>query len=324
MANEINIKHWSSKFREAYDFQDKNESISDMIAYKICECLTMFEYDGLPETIPQMMLEMFLQTNGSAAIAKHNDELYVFCGGLGGVPDEYYRPTEYIVANPYLNLSKNYKLDEDAILMRNDFLLKGLLPIHRKYSTMLTENELSMMIADINLRIQTILLADNDSDKASGDIYIKNIIEGKIGSMMNHDFYEGIKIIPTASQGQGNQITQLIELEQYIKATWNNTLGLQSNYNMKRESINADESQLNADALIPLINHMLKCREEDVDKVNKLFGTNISVKLAEPWVSRYEAVTEEPEEEEMEVEEDDSEGNISELDDRAGDIQQSE
>ena len=52
---------------------------------------------------------------------------------------------------------------------------------------------------------------------------------------------------------------------------------------MKRESINSGESQLNNDALYPLIDDMLNSRKQAVDKVNKMFNTDISVELSSSW-----------------------------------------
>ena len=52
---------------------------------------------------------------------------------------------------------------------------------------------------------------------------------------------------------------------------------------MKRESINSGESQLNNDALSPLIDDMLKQRQEGAEKVNAMFGTNISVEFNSAW-----------------------------------------
>ena len=52
---------------------------------------------------------------------------------------------------------------------------------------------------------------------------------------------------------------------------------------MKRESINSGESQLNNDALYPLIDDMLNNRKQAIDKVNKMFNTNISVELSSSW-----------------------------------------
>ena len=52
---------------------------------------------------------------------------------------------------------------------------------------------------------------------------------------------------------------------------------------MKREALNSAESALNDDILYPLIDEMLEERQKDIEKVNELYGTNISVELSSVW-----------------------------------------
>ena len=52
---------------------------------------------------------------------------------------------------------------------------------------------------------------------------------------------------------------------------------------MKREAIGDSESALNRDSLLPLCEDMLRCRQEDVDKVNSLYGTDITVDFDSAW-----------------------------------------
>ena len=92
------------------------------------------------------------------------------------------------------------------------------------------------------------------------------------------------------TQHVNNNIKDLMEIRQYYLASFFNELGLNANYNMKREAINENESAMNDDILIPDIQSMLECRQIDVDKVNKMFGTNISVKLSSVWKLKEEII----------------------------------
>ena len=87
----------------------------------------------------------------------------------------------------------------------------------------------------------------------------------------------------TPFQSVAGILTDLIEERQYVKASFFNELGLNSNYNMKRESINSNESQLNDDMLHPLIDTMLAMRKEALEEVNAMFGTNITVEFNSAW-----------------------------------------
>lgn len=266
-----------------FDFADKEQALIVYTKYMLNRCLSMFEYDGLPDTIPKRMLELYLITNGNTAIYKYEGKLYAFVGGLGGEPDEYYRPTIYTFANAYLRISKNLKIDEDCILIKNDSLMIGLLPMIRKYCTALVENDLSMFIASINSRMASLISASDDRTKQAAEKYIKDIYSGKLGVIAEQAFLDGIRVQPFSTVSSNNVITNLIEYEQYLKASFYNEIGLNANYNMKRESINSNESQLNDDMLTPLIDDMLDCRKEGIEKVNAMFGTNISVRFASAW-----------------------------------------
>lgn len=266
-----------------YDFKDKQRVVNDHVSYMLSRTQSMFKYDNLPDTIPQRILELYLQVNGNCAFYEYNGNLYVFTGGLGGEPDVYYMPTIYTVANPALKLSKELKIDIDCVVIPSDSMYFGLLPLFRRYATALAENELSLKIAIINSRIVDLISAPDDSTKASAEKFLSDIEDGNMGVIGENAFLDGIKAQPYGTTGNSNIITNLIEYQQYVKASMFNEIGLNANYNMKRESLNSTEAQLNDDALLPLLDDMLRCREIGVDKVNKMFGTNIKVSLASAW-----------------------------------------
>lgn len=288
---------------ELYDFTEKSQNVWDIITYTLTRTQSMFKWEGLPETIPERMLELYLQINGYAGFYQYYGDLYVYRGALGGEPDEYYMPTIFTIANPAQNLNVNAKIGETCAVMKNDTFYKGLLPLIRKYASAMAENELSIRIASINSRIIDLITATDDRSKASAEKYIEDVEKGKLGVIASSEFMEGVKTQPYGSTSNSNTITNLIELEQYLKASLFNELGLNANYNMKRESINAGESQLNNDALLPLIDTMLKCRQEGAEMVNRMFNTNISVSLASSWEDNQIEIEQEHGEQEQEQQE---------------------
>lgn len=275
--------------KPSFDFSCKDKATNQHMTYMLNRTQSMFKWDGLPKSIPERNLELMLQINGNVGIASVEGTLYAFCGGLGGEPNPYYMPTLYTVANPALKLSKKFKIDEDIIIVPNDTMYIGLIPLFERYASAISETELSIAIANINSRIISLISASDDRTKASAEQYLKDVIDGKLGVIASDEFLGGIKSQTYATTGH-TVLTDLIELEQYFKASWFNELGLNANYNMKRESINAGESQLNNDALLPLVDDMLKRRQEGAEKVNDMFGTNISVSLASSWEDNKEEI----------------------------------
>jgi hypothetical protein len=153
----------------------------------------------------------------------------------------------------------------------------------RQYGSAMIENELGMNIADINSRIISLITADNDTDYESAREYLRKVEAGDISAIGQGAFFDGVKTQPYAANGSYRSLTDLIEYEQYLKASLYNEIGLNANYNMKRESLNSSESQLNNDALTPLIDDMLNMRKAFVEEVNKKYGTEISVDFASAW-----------------------------------------
>ena len=298
-----------------FDFADKGNNIDQMMLYMFARTQSMFTWSGLPETIPCYMLEMYLQINGYAGICKVGDDLYAFYGGLGGEPDAYYQPTILTVANPYLQLNKEYKIGEDCVVIRNDVFYQGLTPSFNKYASQLAENELSMYMATINTRIQSAISAGDDNTKESAQKFIDDLIKGKLSVIADNPFLESLKTLPLSTSANTNVLGDLIEQEQYLKASWYNELGLNANYNMKREALNSAESTINNDILFPLVDEMLKQRQMACEQINALFGTDISVELSSSWEDnkkeeqaeiKSEAEESEPEAEESEPEAEES------------------
>ena len=249
---------------------------------------SMFKYEGLPDTIPQKWLENYLLCNGSCVFVMDGDDLIVTTGGWGGLPDRYYIPTEYIVSNPYVNEStrRTYTIGEDCVLIRNDVYARGVLGILEENARLLTENYITMNLSTILARAMLTITATNNQDKESVDLWLKKLIRGDISAIgelpaMVGNQDRSINITPF--QNVASILTDLIEERQYIKASFFNELGLNSNYNMKRESINSNESQLNDDMLHPLIDEMLEMRREALAEVNAMFGTNITVDFNSAW-----------------------------------------
>lgn len=272
-----------------YDFRNKERNISDLVCYTLNRTSRIFEYGDLPETIPQRSIELYAQTNGYCGFADVRNDLYVFFGGLGGELNPVYMPTLFTVANPALNFSKNLVIDKECVILPNDTMYIGLLPLIKRYATGMIETELSLNIANVNSRIVSLISAQDDRTRESALKYLEDIESGKQGVIADSAFLESIKSQPYGTRGD-NSLTNLIELEQYYKASLWNELGLNANYNMKRESLNSAESQLNNDALLPLIDDMRIQREIAIDKVNRLFGTHITVSLSSAWLDNQEEI----------------------------------
>lgn len=277
---------------------DKSKSSKAYFKYLLSRTQMMFKYTNLPDTIDPILLERMLQINGVACITKapndsEDSALYAFSGSFGGELDIYYRPTKFVVANPHLGkegFSKevivNGTEQHTGVIMYNDSEWQGLTPLIARYASLMTENVLTTRIADIMLRKMDIIIAGTDKAKKSSDLFLKQLEDGKLASLADSTFFESIRTLPVSNYN-GSYLIQFIELQQYLKGSFYNELGLRANYNMKREAIGEGESTLDADSVLPLCENMLNSRRKCIALVNQLFDTNISVDYNSAWLENH-------------------------------------
>lgn len=296
-------KEWDKDApREMAFVADKKLSIQTHKAYMLSRLMEMFEYKNLPETIPSEMLELQLLLNGVTFVTKVNGELYALEGSPGGEPDPYYRPTKYVWANPALKESRESDLWKDGVLFRNDKLWIGLSPLINKYAAILAENEITIRVADIMLRIVAMISTPDDNTKVAAEEYLKKILNGKLGALAENRFFDGVKMQSPPSNN-GSYLTQFIELQQYMKASFYNEVGMQANYNMKRENIGSGETAMNQNATLPLCDQMLAVRREDVSRLNEMYDLDVSVDFNSAWKLNAEQLRLEVEQLKAELEE---------------------
>jgi len=265
-----------------YDYKDKDRNVQHMIAYMLNRTLKMFEYENLPETIPVAEFERLLQVNGFAFVTEVEGELYAFNGGLGGEPDVYGKPTQITIANPALRFNKTLDIAKDGVLVKNDHVGIGLIPLFARYSTILNENEITMILATISKRVSNLISVSDDNTAKSAELYLKKLVAGELGYIMENKLFDSLKSTQTNDSGSV-RMADLIEFQQYMKASLFNEIGLNSNYNMKKERLITQEVEINSNSIFPLVDNMLDCRLEAVEKINKMYGTNISVRFGSSW-----------------------------------------
>ena len=280
------------KFGNLYDSMNDEYSMSDLInyylSYMTSKCLMMFKWNNLPDGMNSFDVEKFLQLKGNNFVLydESKKRFFVLEGSAYDNISWNYEPTKSIIVNPALpELNKiKYKLGENAVMIRNDYLMLGLYTINEKNAIDVANTDVSLRYASFNTRFKTLFTSDDDDTKDSINKLIEDIWKGvKPSAIVTNDLYkksvEGIEY----SKNNTNEIIQLIELKQYQLANWYIELCINANYNMKRESLNENETNMNQDALLPFINQMLECRKMACDEMNKLFGLDVSVELSSSW-----------------------------------------
>ena len=274
---------WNFDFSDKYKL-NKKELVNSYIRYMLNRTQDMFEYKGLPESIPKKNLELYLQTKGFVVIPSKNiDKPVAMYGGLGGVPNEYYMPTIAIVSNPYLKYNESLTIGKDCIVIYNDSTITGLMPMFEKYALLLAECDLSINMINKTNRIDNVIECGDSNTEAAALKFIEDIENGELSHIVSKKFIdESLLKIHSLSKTTDN-LLKLIELRNYIESSWYIDLGLNSNYNMKRESLTDSETEVDTYTLTPLIKNMLEERQNGIKRINDKWNLNISVDLGGSW-----------------------------------------
>lgn len=250
--------------------------------------IRIFKYTNLPDSLPEREFERILQTKGKCIVteSKKNGGLIALYGNYAPPLDCYYVPKNFLVANPWADINQTFTIynDKEAVLVRNDAYEVGLIPLIEKFANHIMEADISIDLATINLRDNSVIVVSSDDAAESAREYNEEKKNGRQSIIIDADLtteQDKAKLFNTSTSS--GTITQLLEARQYWYAQFYNSIGLNANFNMKRESINSSETDLNEDGLRTMIDVMLEERKVAVEKINKRFGTSISVEFDSAW-----------------------------------------
>lgn len=246
---------------------------------------SIFEWSGLPETFDEQFLTMELIEHGLIGIVKSTGGLYTVRGNVGGTINEYYKPTQFVYANPILGSGSPEIGKECAVLFltREDqtpfAVTGGLSQLIDSTALLLADNIVSLNVAQKNSRLMILAAADDDTTANSAECTLNAMYNGKPYKIAQKRLTDSLEVNPIANLRTAENMRQLIENQQYILAGFLQELGINSNYNLKRERLNTAEIELNTDCLDTLVDNMENTLNDGIDICNSLFGTSISLKI---------------------------------------------
>lgn len=266
-----------------YSVTNKTGNIDTIIDGVLNKTLTMFFYGNLPDSLPIEEIEKILQLNGTGFITMIDDELVILKGSYNYEKvDIYNRPYEI---NCYLPDKRKYELFNinDGVVIKNDYLERGLLPIFKKWGYLINESEITLTIANRFKRMVKTFIANDDPTAESVRSYLNKIADGETSLIIGNVLWDSIKVDGEASS---NTLHELIEYDNYIKSELYKEIGLYSNDNMKKERLVTSEIETGLNSIYPLVDNMLNCRKQAIEKINEKYNTNITVEFTSSWEYR--------------------------------------
>lgn len=258
---------------------DKNKINSYISDYLLNNALSIFKYDGLPDNIKAVDLEKNLLRFGKILFTKWHDEFYIFSYSDTGRQNYLGEYTNYQVNNPYIQCNEVFS-DDNAVRIFNTDTHEPLINLMGMYSELLTESYITLNMADINSRIPFFISARDNATKASAEIFVKQILDGKQGVIAEQPLFESLKINPLTDH---ENISQIVELNKFFYSDYFQKIGLTNLYNNVHDRISATETEFTATSIYPYVDNMKRNRDIAVEKINSMFGLSVSVEFSSSW-----------------------------------------
>lgn len=274
------------------DVQQNFDLYFDFLTNKVCN---LFKWENLPETVDERFLMVNLMLGGKVCWFDHKGRIYALNGSWGGEPNVYYRPTQFIVANPVIGSKTLTVLNKDGsssldsitgIIMPltdadyfNEAERGGLYRLIYQTAGLLADNISSLNVSQINGRVAQLWTADNDTEARTIEEIVRDMYDGHPYRVLTQDLISKIGVVPAAQTGQTNTLINLIEAHRAFLQDFYSELGIGYAGNMKRERVNEAEIGLQKGNLDINIFTMKKNLQEAVEKINELFGLDIRVDI---------------------------------------------
>lgn len=262
--------------------------------------VNLFDWHDLPETVDKQYLCSLLFLTGKATFFKSNDTLYIADCAIGGELDEYYFPKYAILANPVLG-SKNLLINTDCAIVYTSTADKinnnvrvgdvGYMASCPTYGLITKTAELladcmsSINIAQKNTRASFVVTAPTDNVRVQMDMLLQHMYNGEPYTTVTDSAFADnrVTVSPLTTTVGNSTLRELRETQQYYLSQFYHAIGVDSNSNFKRERLTTAELDSESEPLQINIIDMINSVKEGIDRVNRMFGTSITVELNAQW-----------------------------------------
>lgn len=251
-------------------------------------------FDNVPETVSETFFKLILYTQGKICffrgdlIGESGEDLLALNCSRADTPDVYYIPRKVLVTNQ--RLKKSYTIEpgkncEIVYLSEADKynlseINGGLFNLIERTATMLSDNDLSINIAQKNTRLTNIISGDTQNTVDSIRAVIMSMYEGNPTIVVKSSLIDKLQGVPILNNtANSHNLIELIEVQQYILSHFYEQIGIQTHDQMKRERLITAEINDNLDLCFLNIDDMLVSIQEGLNRVNEMFGTKITAKL---------------------------------------------
>ena len=190
--------------------------------------------------------------------------------------------------------TRNKKSTEPILITPPDTLpFTTLYEFILRTAEQLANIDISMRSILRTVRAMIFITAKNEQIKNAAEILLKKLYNGDTDIIFTSDILDSLQFTfaPTAANAAGI-MAELKEQYQFANAQFFHAIGVNSNYNLKRERLNSAEIDLNEQALTVNISDIFNSWKKGFEDVTALYpAVNIKPRLSDVWAQNVERET---------------------------------
>lgn len=253
--------------------------------------LRILDFDGLPDTIDPTYLKMCLYQGGRVAIfrdSKGDGTLRALDCATAGEPDIYYMPRYILITNPAFG-GYSYKLEpgvDCAVIYCRECdryqygrQTGGLFGLIATTAQLLADNTISIHVATKNTRMTNILASDQKITTISLQEAVRKMYDGDPTVVVQSSLIDKLQALPLTDHTDTQQLLHLLAVRQYIYSHFFEQIGLKTHDQLKKERLITAEIDEGVELAIYNIDDMITEIQRGIDEANRIFGTEITLRL---------------------------------------------
>ena len=222
-------------------------------------------------------IEQRLLINGHCGIAEYKGELTAFYGSFNGVTKYMDEWTHYNVRCPIYSARK--EIGTEVIIIDNTSIRNSAMALIHHYAIMLGHTEVTLVNLLVNARdAGGVPIASTEKQKQSIQTYLSKLFNGQYGVVTDTGSL-GVTYAGSDRHTQ-QELMKVMETREKLIKSFYSDIGVRSAFEKRNNTVMA-EVEADTSLLLLNISDMLHCREVGAENVNKRFGTNWKVHVAE-------------------------------------------
>lgn len=244
---------------------------------------SVFRFADIPEIQDLDFLQETVFRDGvMACFTPRNSAFPILMNGSPTGYNMFYHPSQFIVTNPVLgNYTLTIGVDCELLDLghvNGDFY--SFDPLVVRYASLLASIDGSLNMTLMNSRVAQVFTSDSNATLKTMQKIYDDVSEGKPAVFLAKGLRDDVEMKPYFNNVKNTYIgTELLQDRQTIMNQFLTEIGINNANTQKRERLITAEADSNQGEVKAIVDEVLDRMNICFDKINAMFGTNMSVSL---------------------------------------------